>query len=329
MSTDNEKDGGLLNEAISGRSIEITLDPYAEKDDSFSKIRQGSITNTLAKMNLSRDNAQVNPITDVATLESDKLSLSLTDFSKMTGGLKTTTHKLLDAIISVFTESGANSPTVRLPLDAYMAMCGLRDKKEARGQVKSDLNTLLHLSLNYSSGSKWDSDYMDVMISSAAGIVRGVITFEFSNTFYETLKRYGYMPYPRQIWTLNPQYNPNSYYFLRKITEHKHMNHGKSNEDIISVRTLISAAPLFPKYEDIQKSGQVEQRIIRPFERDMNALSETIAWSYYHDTGEALSPEEQKDMNYSLFSTLMLHISWQNYPVQKDESPVDEASLTD
>lgn len=314
MSKRDNRTPDLLNESAAGRNIEITLDPYAEKDERFSKVRQGSITNTFTKMNLTRENANLNPITDIASVSGDKLSLSLMDFSKMTSGLKTTTHKLFDAITSVFTESGSNSPLVQLPLDSYMSMCGLKDKKEARAQVRSDLNTLLHLSLSFSAGNNWDSDFMDVMLCSAAGIVRGVITVEFSRLVYETLRRYSFMPYPRQLWTLNPQYNPNSYYFLRKISEHKHMNRGKSNEDIISTRTLLSATPLLPKYEDIKKTGQVEQRILRPFERDMNALSETLEWAYYLDTGDPLPPEESRGMSFALFSSLMLHIMWLNYP---------------
>lgn len=332
MGLDEERAAGFLSESAAGRSIETTLDPYIEKDNRFSKIRQGSLTNAIAKMNITRDNAVINPITDVATLSTENLSLSLTDFSKLTSGLKTTTNKLLDAIITVFTESGANSPAVQFPLDRYMALCGLKDKKEARAQVKADLDALLHLTVSYSSSNDWDSDYFDVMISAAAGIVRGVITFEMSNIFFNTVKRYSYMAYPRQLWTLSPHHNPNSFYFLRKITEHKNMNRGKSNEDIISVRTLLASTPLLPKYEDIQKSGQVEQRIIRPFERDMNEIAETLEWSYYHDTGTALTPEEYSTMNYSLFSSLMLHIKWCTYPApefslseQPDDDEYDEA----
>ena len=322
----NEKDplmqalSGLLNENASSRNIEITLDPYSEKEEHFSKVRQGSMTNSLTKMNLTRDNASLNPITDTATFSEDKLSISLMEFSSISMGLKTTTHKLLDAITSIFTENGAASPTVHLPLDVYMSMCGLRDKKEARRQVKADLNTLLHLSLSFSSSYDWDSDFMNVMLCSAAGIVKGVIVMEFSRPIYETLKRYSFMPYPRQLWALNPQYNPNSYYFLRKISEHKHMNRGKSNEDIISVRTLLAASPLLPKYEDISKTGQVDQRIIQPFQRDMSALSNTLIWSYYTDDGNPLDQSDSTPMNYAIFAELILHIDWLNYPMLEPES---------
>jgi len=321
----NEKDplrqalSDLFNENASSRNIEITLDPYSEKEERFSKVRQGSMTNSLTKINLTKDNASLNPITDVATLSEDKLSISLMDFSSISVGLKTTTHKLLDAMTSVFTENGAVSPTVHLPLDVYMSMCGLRDKKEARRQVKADLNTLLHLSLSFSSSYDWDSDFMNVMLCSAAGIVKGVIVMEFSRPIYETLKRYGFMPYPRQLWALNPQYNPNSYYFLRKISEHKHMNLGKSNEDIISVRTLLAASPLLPKYGEISKTGQVDQRIIQPFQRDMTALSNTLEWSYYTDDGEPFNQSDDSPLTYAVFAELMLHIDWLNYPALDPE----------
>lgn len=315
----------FTKENTNARGVKVTLDPYAEKDDSFSKIRQGSITNTLTKMRITEENAQINLITDIATVATDKLSLSLLDFSKLASGLKTTTHKLFDAITSVFTESGANSPTVQLPLDTYMAMCGLKDKKEARNQVKMDINTLLNLRFSYSASNKWDSDFMEVMLCARGGIVRGVITMEFTRPVYDTIKHYAYMPYPRQLWSLNPQYNPNSYYFLRKISEHKHMNRGKSNEDILSVRTLLSASPLLPKYEEISKGGQVEQRIIRPFERDMNALSSTVLWAYFHEGGDCLTSDETENLSYNTFSRLMLHIKWVAYPVLDLSDELEEA----
>ena len=58
------------------------------------------------------------------------------------------------------------------------------------------------------------------------------------------------------------------------------MNIGKNNEDIISVKALLSDAPYIPSYEKVMKTGrQLNQRIIEPFERDMDALSETLCWT--------------------------------------------------
>ena len=125
------------------------------------------------------------------------------------------------------------------------------------------------------------------------------------------------MPYPAQLWRINQKRNPNSYYFLRRIAEHKNMNIGKKNEDIISVKTLLSASPYLPKRADVAKAGrQLKQRIIDPFERDMDELEETLLWEYCHSNNTPLTDEELQNFSYELFEKLLVKITWKRYPDQ-------------
>jgi len=303
------------------QNITPSVTPVAEPPSTFHPIRQGSATNLLTKTRARVGvNTELDPITDVATITRGGLTLFFSDFSNMVSGLKQSTYKLLDALTLTFTEGGAKSTTVQLPLQRYMDHCGLKDRKEARKQVVLDLEVLFNLRLSYKGRSKREQDFADIRLCDAKAISNGVITFNFSQPFYSMLMGFSVMPYPEQLLRLNAKYNPNSYYLGRKIAEHKRMNAGKSNEDIIAVATLLQVCPDLPSYEEIMATSKhVDQRIIQPFERDMNALSEMLAWEYCHRNGATLTDEELLTFEYKTFSSCLIRITWNGYPNQRQQ----------
>ena len=167
-----------------------------------------------------------------------------------------------------------------------------------------------------------------------AGVDRDVIRFgeeyaKIENTYFDGIRdtrvsiglfsdrRAKQIPYPSQLQTLNSKRNPNSYYFLRKIAEHKNMNVGKKNEDIIAVKTLLSVAPHIPTYEEVmQTSRALTRQIIEPFERDLDALEETLSWTYCHSNNTPLTDEELATLSYDTFKGLLIHTEWKDYPDQ-------------
>lgn len=327
----NDGDGGdvlkIINEIIAAA---------IEEAKTFSTIRQGTATNALTKVNsiLGR-NTVIDQFTGAATVTEGDLTITFPHFENI-GGLKTSTHRLLDAITVALTESGAKSPTVSLSLAEYMEKCGLKDRKEARKQAKEDLETLFDARISYKEQDRdgQPGGFADVRICEAKGISRdGIISFKFSDTLYQTLLRSCIMPYPQQLWRLNSKRNPNSYYFLRKIAEYKNMNVGKASEDIISVKTLLAASPAMPTHRSVAaKDRHFSRSIIEPFERDMNALEETLVWEYCHSKGAPLTDEELENFNYELFRTLLIKITWKQYPDQtarlarKEQSKAERAA---
>lgn len=318
--TDKNKTALLINDPAYIDKFSSTLTPELIEDKTFRTIRQGSATNTLTKVKVNKGDKglTIDEITGVATVSQDGLTLSVADFNTLVSGLKTSTYKLLDALTTVFTESGARSPFVTLPLDTYMDMCGLKNKKEARKQVNEDLEALFGLTLSFKGKSKRDRDFIDIRLCEAKGIKNSIINFSFSQTFYKILMGYPVMPYPPQLWRLNARTNPNSYYLLRKIAEHKNMNVGKTNEDIIAVSTLLKIAKHIPSYDEVisSESRSTDRRIIQPFERDMNALSDTLTWEYCHSHGVPLTDEELANFDYRVFSTIYIRTIWKTYPDQ-------------
>lgn len=288
---------------------------------SFSTILQGTATNTLTKIRPNaRRNTTVDPITGTATVKQGNLTITIPAFTTGLPTFRTSTYQLLDALTVALTESGAKTNRVAIPLREYMEKRGLKNEKEARSQINDDLETLFNARISFkeSRGKGKPQDYNDIRIIGSKGIRNSIITVAFWEDFFNILMGYNVMPYPEQLFRLNGKRNPNSFYLLRKIAEHKNMNIGKKNEDLISVKTLLESSPYFPTYEEVMTTDRhLTQRIIEPFERDMNALEDTVTWHYCHSLDTPLSDEEiAQDMTYEMFEGLLIKVTWKDYPDQ-------------
>ena len=286
----------------------------------FSVIRQGKSTNALTKVNATKANTDVDAFTGLARIDTPNIRLAISDYSVLSG-LKTSTYQLLDAIIIKFTEGGAKSPTVVISVNEYMDLRELRDRKEARQQIVKDLSLLAKTSISWNEkmGQK-TIPYAEINLVDSwfwTDKKKTSIKFTFGQTFYRVLLRYPIMAYPLQLQTLNNKKNPNSYYLLRKIAEQKNMNIGKKNEDVISVQTLLENAPFLPSYDEVMKGDRaINRRIVKPFERDMDILSDTLTWNYCYSYDDLLSEEEIKTMDYNTFRELLIQVHWKEYPDQ-------------
>lgn len=324
-----------------GNSLQAGIVPaiapaeLTERNKDFSTIRQGTSTNALTKLRATEGKGlKIDSITGDATIKSGNLILTIPNYAKLTG-LKTSTYQLLDAITIALTESGAKSSTVVLSVDDYMKRRGLKDRKEARKQLTADLDVLLKSSLTWEEKrGKSSIPYAGVNITDSwiwADGKKTAIAYTFGQTFFNVLLGYPVMPYPAQLQTLNSKRNPNSYYLLRKITEHKNMNVGKRNEDLIAVKTLLSASPYIPTFAEVMSGDRaIARRIIEPFERDMDALADTLTWEYCHRLNAPLQEKELQSMSYDTFVGLLIHTTWNNYPdqtarLERQQERIEEA----
>lgn len=312
-------DAGENNTPASSRVAPSILPTDDREKSTFSTIRQGTATNALTKVKASKKrNTVIDPITGTATITQGNLTITIPDFTELTS-FKTSTYQLLDALTVALTETGAKSTVVALPLREYMAKRGLRDKKEARKQAEDDLDILFNAKISFKEKRKkgQEQDFHDIRIIDSKGIKKGIINVSFGTAFYNILLGYPIMPYPAQLWTLNSKRNPNSFYLLRKIAEHKNMNVGKKNEDIIAVKTLLAVAPNLPSYEEVMATDRaLNRRIIEPFERDLDALEDTLTWTYCHSNNSPLTDEELKAISFETFITLLIKTDWKTYPDQ-------------
>ncbi|MBP1566014.1 MAG: hypothetical protein IJP18_10320 [Oscillospiraceae bacterium] len=293
----------------------------------FGIMRQSSATNKLAMMKTSLYSQADS--SDTLEVENGNLKVTLENFSTLGNGLKTTTHRLVDAIMLRATELGLKDKTVYLSIEEYMNMCGLKNLREMRKQVNAELRTLENMHITFNKSSNREQSFDDIKICEATDIKNNHIIFTFSDEFYRIMKSMPVMPYPMKLFNINNKKNPNSYYFLKKLAEHKKMNYFKKNSDTISVRTLLECTPELPAYDDVISGDRaVARRIIEPFERDLNELEDVLKWEYCHSNGTPLTDEETENFNYHIFYGLMIKINWIDYPeLQKKQRTKKKVSV--
>jgi hypothetical protein len=257
--------------------------------------------------------AQVDLLTGEGSIINEDFKLFIKGYNELPQGVKQSAAKLLDALMITATEEGLQDTLVRLPLKRFMSMLGLTDEKEARTQVKLNIDALERISFLYRGTGKSRGEWLKVSIAggTVGQIKNGDIIFRFNQDYFDSYKagnfRYMFMYFPREALQGSIRANPWKYYLGRKISEHKSINRWKDNQDIIGVDTLIKACPGYTTYEDVMKgSGNVKDRIIEPFERDMTALSPTITWEY--QGGE-------RPAGYHEFMAANVVIHWSGYPV--------------
>jgi len=288
----------------------------------FALMRNGTATNELMKIPPKKKQqvAKLDVITNTANFNHDNFLVTFEKFSEIQG-LRTSTKKLLDELMIKFTEGSGKSLVVNLSLDEHMDIRGLKDAKEARKQVREDLETLSNMTLTFN--QKIDGkpkDFLNLKIIGTHGIKNGIISAAFDIGFHELILKYQPMPIPQVFLALNDNRNPNAYLLGRRISLHKNMNYGSKNEDIISVRTLLETCPNIPTKEEVaQKDRDYKRKIIEPFETGMNALEETevLTWEYCHSKGEPLSDIELKTIDYEIFINLLIKITWTDYPIRE------------
>lgn len=193
--------------------------------------------------------------------------------------------KLLDSFLIKMTENGFSSLIASIPLKEYAEMTGKKDLKELRNKTKSDLQVLKRVKFSYTPNKKTrgnNQDYMNIyLFGGTEGIKNGNIMFKFNDDFFKIFaEQKNFLYIPTEVLQSNEKRNPNTYLLYKKIISHKRMNLGKKNENIIKVKTLYEYCVTLPRYEEVmQASRAVTQRIIEPFERDLDIIEE-FSWCY-------------------------------------------------
>jgi hypothetical protein len=287
-----------------------------EEIEGFYLLAQSQASNKLTRKLIERmaEPAQFDIYGNGSIAETD-FRLFVKGYRELANGVNETAARLLDSLMITATRNGLKDTRVILPIKEYLDMRGLKDEKEIRQQVKRDINALERISFEYRGTGKKKGQWLKVSISggTVGQIKNGDIVFRFNQDFFDSFKvgaKILYMYFPREGLKGNIKENPWKYWLARKISEHKRMNIGKPNEDIISVQTLIDACPNFPTYEKVMSEDRhINRRIIEPFERDLDALSPSISWEY-----QSLNKSPR---NYQEFITANIVIHWGTYPDTK------------
>ena len=121
---------------------------------------------------------------------------------------------------------------------------------------------------------------------------------------------------------------PNAKLLSKYIQNHKRMNRGKPNEDIISVKTLLNAASYIPTERQVKDSNRnYSRRIWERFEKDLleacrtlplkeqklQGTNDTRRFIYCDSKGNPLEDTEE-DFDYDKFKTAFCKFDWKAYP---------------
>lgn len=334
------------------KDAEAALEPLRKQGEAFDELlaqpltsyalmKNGPVTNSLKEIGPKTKKAWKDPETgEGKIITSAGTKVTMNNFVQC-GGMDLKTHKLLDMCVLAITPdiTPPTSPQELLPEEArtvkitakqYMDLTGLKDRKEAAKQLKEAAARLYNVSLkfdmevSYPGKRKKEIEHWERRILEAkATWNRGEVALIFTQPLWHYFQSAALMPINKNIFKINGQYNPNSYFFANKILAHHNMNLTKPNANRISVSTLLNA-PSIPSYEEVMAGNRnITARIITPFERDLDALTLPEhgileSWEYCNAKGEPLTDEQLDLESYNVFSQLLINFKLKDYPDQTE-----------
>lgn len=282
----------------------------------FSMIKYSEVLSDFRKIDVkllpkSKQNDEVLRFNDIKSFE----MVDLTNDKR----LSVAALKLIDLFAMFYEKEGYfTNKRFRMSVSEYMEICDLKHSGNARNQICQGLNNLYNLSIKMLKSDRDNrSDFFESRIIQSKSIRNGYIEVIFSDLFIQILNKRKWMNFPNQLFRIKDKINPYSHYFLKKIAEHKNMNHNKNNEDILTIKTILGSCMSFPKYEEVKNIGGITQRIKLPFYRDMDALSDTLTYSLKDDNHNEITREKANSMTYDDFVNLRVYIIWLAYPDRK------------
>lgn len=299
------------------------------KTPKFISMLNGTATNTLASISTRSTPPKIDQVSNTGIIEKGSLKVFIESFNEVTGELRTSTHKLLDACIIYLTQQNHYrgkdeniNPEVVIPLTTYMELCGIPNTKaskdKTRRKVKEDLDTLYHISIEWTEPSgKNLRDFAKRRICSSVGIVKGNIVFSFSPEMAKYLTNSYLMQYPIELLKIDER-NSNAYHIGKKLLLHNSIdnNKRKGTSNIIKVDNLLEICPNIPTYEEVMAGNRhIDQRIITPFENALNSL-DFITWEYCNAKGEKSTQQQLEATSFTTFKNLYVRFEVEGVPDQ-------------
>ena len=325
----------------------------ASEIENYSKVLQGKGINGLISSSTAPQAMQIDAYTHTGKIDSDGVAITIDE--EAIGDISAQTFKVLIILLTALTaqlphgdiipaEAIQRGRIVKLSLEDYMSACRIKDKKEARAQLNAAIKTIYAVSL------AWDEQVYekpegksrkvkitkhhrmritDHTITEAEGnpVRNGAAEIHVSFDMAEYLSNSYIMPYPDALLSINTHYHPYSIPLGWKLCALHNMNFGKSTQNKTTVETLLRAAKGIPSYNRIASKGQIYDRIVKPFDRDILALVEAgvlASYYYFDEEGKKVDTQALGSLSYVEFSKLNIHYEMRDYP---DQTPrIEEKS---
>lgn len=321
---------------------DFELNPVIEANK-YGNIRQDSVINSLSLVS-SKSVTSIDEITGTGLIDITNgvtsIEIMIQKFSNTT--LKQSTSKLLTLFDMEFTQNGAQSTSIAIPLKVVADILGLKNINKARESIKKDLEALYNISLEaQKQAPSGKTDYIKFRVCEAQGIAKGVVCFKFTDAIANHLRKGNIMPVNYKLLQIesNSNKNPYAYPLGLKITQRMKMNQfnnakkEKNTTCIISVAKLLEVCQHYgmPTYEQIAAgSRRLEEQIVKPFERDLDRLVEEkiFKWDYCKSKGELLTDEELENRTYKEYIKRFIKVTYpEDYP--RDEYDTKKVRKTE
>lgn len=194
------------------------------------------------------------------------------------GMVNQTTPKLLEALLIKISTDGFNSFSTTMTINEFAGLIGKKDKSKLRKRTNVDLQILKNTMIKFNN----KKEYCFYLCDEKTHMERNKIIFGLSKELFTIIKKQkNFLYIPVDLLQTNERTNPHTYLLYKKILSSKRINCGnEQRENRIKVKELYNYCSTLPKYEEIlNNGGQVSQRIIEPFERDLNSITK-FNWKY-------------------------------------------------
>lgn len=333
------------------KDAEAALEPLRKQGEAFDEmIARGDPYTLMLNGPATNSLKEIGPKTKKAWQDPDKgegklittagTKVTMFNFTRL-GGMDVKTHKLFDMCARFITPKISKDDiykkfdpikeqrTVQITVKKYMELTGLKDRKEAARQLKEAADRLYNMSIefdmevSYPGKRKKESEHWKTRIlDSQAERKRGTFLLVLTSDMWRYFQRVPPMPFNQKLWEVSGKVNPNAYAFGFKLFAHHNMNLTKPNANRISVLTLLDAGPSIPRYEEVMAGNRnITDRIVTPFERDLDALVDLgilKSWEYCNAKGEPLTDEQLDLESYNVFSQLLINFELKDYPDQTE-----------
>lgn len=210
----------------------------------------------------------------------------------------------------------------------YKGYRNLKNQDSLRDKINQDIKVLVQMFLEFDDlkfrtnkithkTTSYNKKLFMNLCSSSSIYRKKIIQIAFTPEFLEYYRSLPCMYVPKEIFSIDTRRNKNSLSLLWRLSTLKKMNEKKTNNGIVSVTNLLNHCSCIPNYNKIKHSGQIKQRIIDPFIRDLEVLK-SIEWQFIDEFNNVVDKSQVKS-----------YIQFVNLKVKYDFKNADENEMSD
>lgn len=267
------------------------------------------------------------------------LNIEITNYKK--GDLSISVHRLFITLLALESDTSKQEKIIRIKdLIKFFDLNKTGNKeniKDFTKKIKKNLNSLRRTKLDFTytpkkpeKNNKNNVKSFNAAICKYAHTKKGIVTFKFTDQFFEFLKTETYpMPLDRNFFKIDIKKYQHSFYIFYVTSVHINMNYDKKNSNYISVENLIDKIPILPNLQKVD--GKINKRIIDPLNTNFDYLKETfgLKWERVNSIKKLMLENKEQEKEAKILTekqinrvttydikTQNIEFEFSNYPIR-------------